>query len=123
MEKKKSNGKGKVGSVEVSLTREDFNSLVKLLDEFLEAGSDNKYAVYAANLKEKMLRHSRRYTHKNENKTVTYFYEVEAALMIKLIAFYANAIGISGEDYYEKIGKGREKNADDLETENEPDIA
>lgn len=72
MEKEKSNGKGKVGSVEVSMTREDFNSLVKFLDLFLAAGSENRYAQYATNLKEKMLRHSRRYTHENENKTVTY---------------------------------------------------
>lgn len=123
MKKKQSNGKGKVGSVEVSMTREDFNSLVKLLDIFLEAGSNNRYAQYAANLKEKMLRHTRRYTHKNENKTVTYFYEVEAALMIKLAAFYVNAIGIGGEDYYEKIGRGRERNADDSETGNGGKIA
>ncbi len=115
MEKEKSNGKGKVGSVEVSMTREDFNSLVKFLDLFLAAGSENRYAQYATNLKEKMLRHSRRYTHKNENKTVTYFYEVEAALMIKLTAFYLNAIGIGGEDYYAEIGKGRDKNADGSE--------
>ena len=110
--------KGKVGSVEVSMTREDFNSLVTMLDEFQEAGHKNKYAQYASNLKEKMLRHSRRYTHKNENKTVTYFYEVEAALMIKLVAFYMNAIGISSEDYYAEIGKEREQNADSAEKEN-----
>lgn len=118
MEKKKTNGKGKVGAVEVSMTREDFNSLVTLLDLFQQAGSENKYAKYAAALKEKMLRHSRRYTHKNENKTVTYFYEVEAALMIKLTAFYLNAIGIGNQDYYAEIGKGREKNADDSEKKN-----
>ena len=110
--------KGKVGSVEVSMTREDFNSLVTMLDEFQEAGHKNKYAQYASNLKEKMLRHSRRYTHKNENKTVTYFYEVEAALMIKLVAFYMNAIGIGSEDYYAEIGKEREQNADSAEKEN-----
>ena len=109
-------GKAKLGAVKVSMTREDFNSLVTLLDQFLAAGSSNKYAQYAMKLKDKMLRHSRRFTRKNENKTVTYFYEVEAALLIKLTAFYLNAIGVGGEDYYAQIGKGRDKNEDDAKS-------
>jgi hypothetical protein len=36
---------------------------------------------------------------------VTYFFENEAALLIKLVAFYCNAVGIIGENYYDQIGK------------------
>ena len=110
------NADGKLGAVKVSMSREDFNSLVTLLDQFLAAGSSNEYAQYATKLKDKMLRHSRCFTRKNENKTITYFYEVEAALLIKLTAFYLNAIGFSSEDYYAKIGKGRDKNEDDAKS-------
>ena len=67
-------------------------------------------------LKEKMLRHSRCYTRKNERKAVTYFYEIEAALLIKLTAFYVNAVGIRGEDHYANIVKEREKAVGNCET-------
>ena len=110
------NKRGKVGTVEVALTREDFNSLVSFLDLFLQAGAENAYARYAASLKKKMLRHSRCYTRKNERKAVTYFYEIEAALLIKLTAFYVNAVGIRGEDHYANIVKEREKAVGNCET-------
>ena len=47
---------------------------------------------------------------------MTYFYEIEAALLIKLTAFYVNAVGIRGEDHYANIVKEREKAVGNCET-------
>lgn len=93
------------GSVELFLTREFFNSLVAVLDVYLQTGDANKYAVYAQRLKEKILRYGRCFTHQNEEQVVVYFYEDEAAILIKLFVIYVNATGTTGEDFFSLVGK------------------
>lgn len=93
------------GAVEVFLPREFFNSLIGVLSCFVAADETNKYAYYAARLKEKMLRHSRRSTHKEEEFSVTYFYEDEAALLIKLCAIYINSGETMQIDHFSELKK------------------
>ena len=93
------------GAVEVFLPKEFFNSLIGVLSCFVAADETNKYAFYAARLKEKMLRHSRRFTHKEEEFSVTYFYENEAALLIKLCAIYINSGETMQTDYFSELKK------------------
>lgn len=96
---------GKRGSIELFLTREFFNSLVTVLSAFITADETNKYAGYALRLKEKIMKHGRKFSHKNTEQIVIYFYAEEAAILIKLLVIYANATGISGEDFFALAGK------------------
>ena len=103
---------GQVGSIEVVLTREFFNAMIVVLDVFLRLHTETKFTKFAEYMKHKMLRHGRRFRHKNADKVVIYFYEKEAAVLIKLLAVYAAAMETPVEDYYEKIGKEIPKHDD-----------
>ncbi len=93
------------GPVELFLTREFFNSLVTVLQFFLVADSTNKYGQYAARLKEKILHYSRAFINEGEENVVVYFYEDEAAILLKLFTIYFNATEKSYGDFYQQIRK------------------
>lgn len=95
----------KRGGIEVFLTREFFNSLVSVLTAYIAADETNKYAVYAQRLKDKVMKHGRKFSHENTEQIVIYFYEEEAAILIKLLTVYVNALGIEGEDFYSKTAR------------------
>lgn len=97
--------KQKRGAVEVFLTRVFFNSLVSVLSNFIKADGTNKYGIYAQLLKEKILRHGRKFTHNGEENVAVYFYDNEAAMLIKLFAIYINAIENPAADYFSQVGK------------------
>lgn len=65
--------KPKRGAVEVFLTRDFFNSLVSVLSSFIQADAENKYGIYAARLKKKIMRYSRSFIHNEEENAVIYF--------------------------------------------------
>ncbi len=81
----------KRGSVEVFITTDLCDSLISALDSFIVADSRNKYAVYAQKIKDKILKYGRRFMNGDEENIAVYFYENEAALLIKLFAIYVNA--------------------------------
>lgn len=85
----------KKGAVEVFITTDLCDSLIAVLDRFIVADSGNKYAVYAQRIKDKILNHGRCFMNGNEENVAIYFYENEAALLIKMFAIYANAIEIT----------------------------
>ena len=93
----------KRGSIEVFLPKDIFNSLVSVLEAFVAADETNKYADYASRLKNKVMRYGRKFTNHGEEKIVIYFYEAEAAMLIKLLAIYVNAISVSGDDFYSLV--------------------
>ncbi|MGN1201871.1 MAG: hypothetical protein ACI4RF_01135 [Eubacterium sp.] len=97
--------KNKRGEVEVFISRDFFNSLVSVLSNFIKADGTNKYGVYAQLLKEKILRHGRKFSHNGEENVAVYFYENEAAMLIKLFAIYINAIENPADDYFFQVGK------------------
>lgn len=85
----------KRGSVEIFITTDLCDSLMSVLDSFIVADSKNKYAVYAQKIKNKILKHGRCFMNGDEENVAIYFYENEAALLIKIFAIYANAIEIT----------------------------
>ena len=93
----------KRGSIEVFLPKDIFNSLVSVLEAFVAADETNKYADYAKRLKNKVMRYGRKFTNHGEEKIVIYFYEAEAAMLIKLLAIYVNAVDTSGDDFYSLV--------------------
>ena len=96
---------GKRGSIELILTREFFNSLVAVLDSFAVGDENNKYTSYAQRLRRKILRYSRRVHERASECSVTHFYEDEAAILIKLLTMYAYAVGMTGSNAFDRIGK------------------
>ena len=85
----------KRGAVEVFVTADLCNSLIVALESFIVADSRNKYAVYAQKIKDKILKHGRCFMNGDEENVAIYFYENEAALLIKMFAIYVNAIEIT----------------------------
>lgn len=83
----------KRGAVEVFITADLCNSLIVALESFIAADSENKYAVYAKKIKDKILKHGRCFMNGDEENVAIYFYENEAALLIKMFAIYVNATG------------------------------
>ena len=83
----------KRGAVEVFITADLCNSLIVALESFIVADSGNKYAVYAQRIKDKILKHGRCFMNGDEENIAIYFYENEAALLIKMFAIYVNATG------------------------------
>lgn len=97
--------KGKRGAVEVFLQKDFFNSLISVLSVYVEVDASNRYSIYAQRLKRKILRYSRKFLHHHAEHAVTYFYEEEAALLIKLLTIYVNAMEENSEDYFLQLGK------------------
>lgn len=93
------------GSIEVSLPRDHINALLYALDLFEKADPDNKLTAYATKLKNKILKHGRTYRHKGEEKAVVYFYEQEAASLIKLLGFFISSTDEPDADFFSIIGK------------------
>lgn len=91
----------KSGAVEVFLTDELFNSLVSVLDVFIQTDSESIYTKYAVKLKNKIMNYTRIYKQNDEEKAAIYFYEEEAAMLIKLFILYNNAIEKPSQNFFE----------------------
>ncbi|MDE6707450.1 MAG: hypothetical protein K2K06_05385, partial [Oscillospiraceae bacterium] len=80
------------------------------LENYIAIDTTNKYSVYAKRLKNKILNHGRKFIYNDEEQVVIYFYEHEAALLIKLFSIYVNAIEETPENYFDRIGKTKNNN-------------
>lgn len=110
--------KQKRGAVEVFLKRDFFNSLVSVLSNFIQADAENQYGIYATRLKKKVLRYSRSFIHNETENAVIYFYEDEAAMLIKLFSMYMNAMQQPTENYFCQLGKRKQHETNDAEKMN-----
>ena len=91
----------KKGKVEVFISKDFCNSIISVLSNFIVADSSNKYGVYAQKIKNKILNHGRIFDNNGEENVAVYFYESEAALLIKLFAIYINATENTTDDYFQ----------------------
>ncbi len=80
--------KPNLGSVAVTLTRGQANALLQTLNCISVTDTVNQFAKDAAKLKEKIIRHGRTFTHKEEDSVSLYFYENEAASLIRLLSLF-----------------------------------
>lgn len=104
------NKKNRRGAVEVFMTRDFLNSMISVLENYIAIDTTNKYSIYAKRLKNKILNHGRKFIYNDEEQVVIYFYEHEAALLIKLFSIYVNAIEETPENYFDRIGKTKNNN-------------
>ncbi len=93
------------GSVAVFISKNFCNSIISVLSSFIAADPENKYAVYAQRIKNKILKYGRIFKNKGEENVAVYFYEDEASVLIKLFAIYVNATENTSEDYFSKADK------------------
>lgn len=85
---KKNSARKERGAIEVFLSPEEVNALLSALNAIAVADPENRTARHAERLKQKILKHGRRFTDKGTESSVTYFYIEEAATMIHLFSFY-----------------------------------
>lgn len=91
------------GTVKLIVTREFFNSLVTVLQFFVNVDSKNIYGKYASQLIDTIMLYSRPYSTEVADYAVMYFYENEASVLLYLYTMYFNATEDSREDYYKNI--------------------
>ena len=104
---KNNNPKTDRGRVEITLPRQYANALLYALDLFETADPDNKLTEYALKLKRKILKYGFAFHHKGEDKAKVYFFQEEAAMLIKVLIFYLIAVMDPKEDFFSLIGAER----------------
>ena len=100
---------------ELFLQAELFNSLIAALDYFTATENEIGETVsskQATRLKAKILTHSRAFDYANDSHASIYFYDVEPAVIMKLLTIYINrGEEINPKDYFSELKKRRNKNA------------
>ena len=91
--------KNKIGPVKVFMDRSSLNGLLYCLD-YLIAISDGEWEKNAKRIKEKILKHGRRFTNNNTGCAAICFYENEAAVLIKAFSLYVFLTRNPPKDYY-----------------------
>jgi len=92
----------------IYLPREIFNSLITALTYFtaLEINiGETFFSKHAKRLKEKILKYSRVFDNKNGDMASIKFYEIESAVLIKLLIYYIALGENPNKDYFEEIEK------------------
>lgn len=107
MSEEKSKRKTYEGTVEVTMPRQYADALLYALDLFEKADPDNKLTEYALKLKRKILKYGFAFHHKGEDKAKVYFFQEEAAILIKVLIFYLIMLLNPQGDFYSLIGKGK----------------
>ena len=97
--------KGKLGSVSVMLERGQVNALLQTLNCISVTDTQNQFAIDAAKLKEKIIKHGRTFNHNNTDRVSIYFYEKEASDLIRLLALFLFSAQEITTDYYPEIGR------------------
>jgi len=75
----------------VFLPRQIFNSLISALTYFIaskEEIGDTFFSKHSERLKSKILKHGRAFVNEGVESVSIYFYEIESAVLIKLLSYY-----------------------------------
>jgi hypothetical protein len=92
----------------VFLPREIFNSLVSALTFFEKAELEKHlghdfFSKHSTRLKRKILKHGRAFRKEGGDFVANYFYGIEAALLIKLLAYYISMGFEPTGDYFNEL--------------------
>jgi hypothetical protein len=94
--------KKKTGPVQVFIDRCSLNGMIRCLD-YLISESDGEWKTCASRIKEKILKHGRTFENQGMDSAVIYFYETEAAVLIKAFALYVFLRDNPQKDYYAQM--------------------
>lgn len=95
--------KNKVGAVQVYMTRELLNAMLYCLDAVIRIDNGGEWTICAERIKNKILKHARRFTSNDTESVVVYFYEKEAAILLKAFALFVALHHDPVESYFEQI--------------------
>ena len=103
------------GPVDVFMQRESVNAIMHALNCFIIADPENIWANYAAYLMQKITRYGRTFRYNDTDSAVVYFYEDEAAMLIKLLSLFINVTDDPTNDYYSLIENRTQKKQESME--------
>ena len=91
------------GPVDVFIPKDFVNGMLYVLDCFIKADPENAWAEHALYLKDKVLKYARAFQYQGEDSAAIYFYEEEAATLIKILSYFVFLIKNPQTDYYSLI--------------------
>ncbi len=81
--------KNKVGPVAVYLSKELLNGMLCCLDYLIAIDEQHgEWEKHAQRIKDKILKHGRKFTSDDSESVVIYFYENEAAILLKAFSLF-----------------------------------
>ena len=106
--------KNKVGPVAVYLSKELLNGMLCCLDYLIACDeSHGEWETHAQRLKDKILRHGRKFVSEGVESVAIYFYENEAAILLKAFSLYVFLKDQPQRDY---IGMMKTQKNEETET-------
>ena len=99
--------KNKIGPVQVFMDRNSMNAMLSCLD-YLLLVSDADWAKNAQRIKDKILTHGRKFQDQERDCVAIYFYENEAAVLIKAFSLLVFLNREPSSDYYSQIQHSKE---------------
>ena len=97
------------GPVDVFMQRESVNAMMHALECFIAADPENIWAKYAEYLMQKITKYGRTFRYNGTDSAAVYFYEDEAAMLIKLLTLFIFVADEPGKDYYNLIENKKRK--------------
>ena len=104
------------GPVDVFMQRESVNAMMHALECFIVADPENIWAKYAEYLMHKITKYGRTFRYNETDSAAIYFYEDEAAMLIKLLTIFIFVADEPDKDYYDLIENRRQKRKKEEET-------
>ena len=97
------------GPVDVFMQRESVNAMMHALECFIAADPENIWAKYAEYLMHKITKYGRTFRYNGTDSAAIYFYEDEAAMLIKLLTIFIFVADEPSKDYYDLIENRKRK--------------
>ena len=97
------------GPVDVFMQRESVNAMMHALECFIAADSENIWAKYAEYLMQKITKYGRTFRYNGTDSAAIYFYEDEAAMLIKLLTIFIFVADEPGQDDYDLIENRKQR--------------
>ena len=104
------------GPVDVFMQRESVNAMMHALECFIAADPENIWAKYAEYLMQKITRYGRTFRYNGTDSAAIYFYEDEAAMLIKLLTIFIFVADEPDKDYYDLIENRKQRKKTEEET-------
>ena len=106
--------KNKVGPVAVYLSKELLNGMLCCLDYLIACDeSHGEWETHAQRLKDKILRHGRKFVSECVESVAIYFYENEAAILLKAFSLFIYCMEYPQKDYIGEFKMRKKEEAPD----------
>lgn len=105
--------KNKVGPVAVYMSKELLNGMLYCLDYLIAIDEQQgEWEKHAQRIKDKILTHGRKFTSDDTESVVIYFYENEAAILLKAFSLFVFLKDNPVQDYMNRMQTQKKKLSD-----------